>query len=126
MQSSSQAASGAGYPLQFLVEYPDRRLNRLTTALRLIVAIPILIVLGSIGGPEGGYAAGEHGWRFAGGTGALLFLPPLLLILFRQKYPRWWFEWEPRAAPLLEPDRRLRRADGRPLPLHRRAAGSLA
>jgi hypothetical protein len=93
MQSSSQAASGAAYPLQFLVEYPDRRLNRLTTALRLIVAIPILIVLGTIGGPEGGYAAGEHGWRFAGGTGALLFLPPLLLILFRQKYPRWWFEW---------------------------------
>ena len=27
-----------------------------------------------------------------GGTG-LLFLPPLLMILFRQKYPRWWFDW---------------------------------
>jgi hypothetical protein len=26
------------------------------------------------------------------GTG-LLFLPPLLMIVFRQKYPRWWFEW---------------------------------
>ena len=27
-----------------------------------------------------------------GGTG-LLFLPPLLMILFREKYPRWWFDW---------------------------------
>ena len=27
------------------------------------------------------------------GSGGLLFLPPLLLIVFRQKYPRWWFDW---------------------------------
>jgi hypothetical protein len=25
--------------------------------------------------------------------GGLLFLGPLLMILFRQKYPRWWFDW---------------------------------
>src|SRR3954463_16455812 len=31
------------YPVQFAVDYPDRALNRLTTALRLIVAIPILV-----------------------------------------------------------------------------------
>src|SRR5207248_2912411 len=29
----------------------------------------------------------------AGGTSGLLFLAPLLMILFRQKYPRWWFDW---------------------------------
>jgi hypothetical protein len=23
----------------------------------------------------------------------MLFLGPLLMILFRQKYPRWWFDW---------------------------------
>src|SRR5262249_1137943 len=23
----------------------------------------------------------------------VLFLPALLMILFRQKYPRWWFDW---------------------------------
>jgi hypothetical protein len=92
MESSSQT-SGPAYPVQFSVVYPDRKLDRLSTAFRLIVAIPILIVAASIGGPEGGYAAGAHGWRIAGGTGALLFLPPLLLILFRQKYPRWWFDW---------------------------------
>src|SRR5919198_1533824 len=93
MASGPEATGAPAYPVQLSVDYPDRTLNRLTTAFRLPVAIPILIVSGSIGGYEGGYAAGEQGWSFAGGTGALLFLPPLLLILFRRKYPRWWFDW---------------------------------
>src|SRR5438067_940397 len=93
MESSSQTTGEPAYPVRFSVEYPQRQLNRLTTAFRLIVAIPILIVASSIGGHEGTYAAGEHGWRIAGGTGGLLFLAPLLMILFRQKYPRWWFDW---------------------------------
>src|SRR5436190_17978984 len=94
MDSSSQTTGGGpAYPVRFSVEYPDRDLNRLTTAFRLFVAIPILIVAGSIGGHEGTYAAGQHGWSLAGGTGGLLFLAPLLMILFRQKYPRWWFDW---------------------------------
>jgi hypothetical protein len=59
----------------------------------LIVAIPILIVAATLGGQDGTYAAGEQGWRIAGGTAGLLFLGPLLMILFRQKYPRWWFDW---------------------------------
>jgi Domain of unknown function (DUF4389) len=93
MESSSQATGEPGYPVRFSVEYPDRELNRLTTAFRLIVAIPVLIVAGSVGGNEGAYGAGGHGATFAAGTGGLLFLAPLLMILFRQKYPRWWFDW---------------------------------
>ena len=89
----SQPPGEAAYPVRFSVDYPDRPLNRLTTAFRLIVAIPILIVAGSIGGDEGTYAGGGHAWWVAGGTGGLLFLAPLLMILFRQKYPRWWFDW---------------------------------
>jgi hypothetical protein len=27
------------------------------------------------------------------GAGGALFLGPLLMILFREKYPRWWFDW---------------------------------
>ena len=27
------------------------------------------------------------------GAGGLLFFGPLLMILFRRKYPRWWFDW---------------------------------
>ena len=90
---SSQTPSEPAYPVRFTVEYPDRELNRLSTAFRLIVAIPILIVAASLGGHEASFASGNQGWRIAGGTGGLLFLAPLLMILFRQKYPRWWFDW---------------------------------
>ena len=93
MESSSQPAGGARYPVQFHVDYPDRDLNRLTTAFRPIVAIPILIVAASVGGHEGAYGTGREGWPIAAGTGGLLFLAPLLMIVFRQKYPRWWFDW---------------------------------
>jgi len=93
MESSGHMTGEPAYPVQFAVAYPDRALNRLTTAFRVIVVIPIAIVAAALGGGEGGAAAGEHGWRFAGGTGGLLFLGPLLMILFRQKYPRWWFAW---------------------------------
>jgi hypothetical protein len=84
-----------GYPVQLSVDYPDRDLNRLTSALRIFAVIPIAIVLGSLegfGGRSG--AGGSWGATTLGvsGTG-LLFLPPLLMILFRQKYPRWWFDW---------------------------------
>jgi hypothetical protein len=81
------------YPLDFSVEYPDRDLNRLTTGLRIFTVIPILIVLGAIMGYSNQYdTGGESATVVVGGTG-LLFIPPLLLIVFRQKYPRWWFDW---------------------------------
>ena len=77
------------------MDYPDRELNRLTTFFRIFTVIPIAIVLGTIGGYSASYGDGgaNGGTTVAvGGTG-LLFLPPLLMILFRQKYPRWWFDW---------------------------------
>ena len=83
------------HPVRFSVEYPDRPLNRLTTALRIFTIIPIAIVLASIGGyaGQGDYStSGDAPTIVIGGTG-LLFLPPLLMILFREKYPRWWFDW---------------------------------
>ncbi|HST16256.1 MAG TPA: DUF4389 domain-containing protein [Gaiellaceae bacterium] len=92
MESSSNAGT-AGYPVEFSVEYPDRSLNRLTTAFRIFVAVPILIVAATLGGAQSGSAAGEQGWHFAGSAGALLVAAPALMILFRQKYPRWWFDW---------------------------------
>jgi Domain of unknown function (DUF4389) len=91
---ANQTAGGEPYPVRFSVEYPERDLNRLTTAFRLVLAIPILIVASALGGEHGGaYAPDERGWTIAGGTAGLLFLAPLLLIVFRQKYPRWWFDW---------------------------------
>jgi uncharacterized protein DUF4389 len=82
------------YPVQFDVDYPDRDLNRLTTAFRIFMVIPIAIVLGTLEG--GGYSwsdnAGDQ-WHWGAATAGLLFFGPLLMILFRQKYPRWWFDW---------------------------------
>ena len=81
------------YPVQFFVEYPDRPLNRLTTFFRILVAIPILIVLGTVSGGEWQWHVNENTVNVAVMAGGLLVLPPLLLILFRHKYPRWWFDW---------------------------------
>ncbi len=80
------------YPVTFSVDYPDRPLNRVTTFFRLFVAIPILIVLGSVAGGTWQWSY-DQGEAAAAGAGGLLFFGPLLLIVFRQKYPRWWFGW---------------------------------
>ncbi len=81
------------YPVQFSVDYPDRDLNRLTTFFRIFVAIPILIVLATVSGGEAWQYGEEAGQTSTAAAGGLLFLGPLLMILFRQKYPRWWFDW---------------------------------
>jgi hypothetical protein len=82
------------YPVRFSVDYPDRDLDRLTSALRIFTVIPIAIVLGTIGGYSASWANGTGATTTiaVGGTG-LLVLPPALMIIFRQKYPRWWFDW---------------------------------
>jgi hypothetical protein len=80
------------YPVQFDVAYPDRDLNRLTTFFRIITVIPIFIVLSSLGGR----LYENHGAHYSeiGVAGAsVLFIPVLLMIVFRQKYPRWWYDW---------------------------------
>ena len=79
------------YPVQFSIDYPDRPLNRLTTFFRIIVIIPIAVVLGAVSGQS--LQASSDSRSLAAGAGGLLFLGPLLMILFRQKYPRWWFDW---------------------------------
>ena len=82
------------HPVSFSVDYPDRALNRATTAFRIFAVIPIAIVLGAVSGSTW-QATGESGTttEIAAGAGGLLFFGPLLMILFRQKYPRWWFDW---------------------------------
>jgi hypothetical protein len=86
------APPASGHPLEFDVEYPDRDLNRLTTAFRIFTVIPIAIVLASIGGVTS-VTTGAHTTTIAAGGSGLLVIPPLLMILFRQKYPRWWYDF---------------------------------
>ena len=80
-----------GYPVSLSVDYPGRKLNRLTTFFRIFVAIPILIILGLLVG--GSYNSGaKEGGAFVVGMG-LVILPLVLMILFRRKYPKWWYDW---------------------------------
>src|SRR5919204_1509786 len=80
------SVQAAPYPLTFSVDYPDRELNRVTTGFRLILAIPLLILLALFGRTQ-------FGAHPIGGVGLLLFLPVLALLVLRQKYPRWWFDF---------------------------------
>ena len=77
----------ATYPATLKVDYPDRELNRLTSFFRIFTSIPIYVILILIGG--GIYTLGAHTdtWRSCFAIGGILFLPLVLMILFRQKYP---------------------------------------
>jgi len=80
------------YPAQYDVDYPDRPLNRLTTFFRIFTVIPIAIVLTLVSGSSGSYGGGDT-YGYAAAAGGFLVAAPLLMILFRKKYPRWWFDW---------------------------------
>lgn len=88
-------AQAPAYPVQLDVDYPDRDLNRLTTFFRIFTVIPIAIVLATVSGGTQSYTggAGSNGTTVVVAAGGLLFAGPLLMILFREKYPRWWFDW---------------------------------
>src|SRR5689334_4933556 len=98
VMTTNQGPYPAQYPVQFAVEYPDRPLNRVTSFFRIFVIIPVAIVLGTVSGTweaMGNNSTLHHTTTYYGpaGVGGLLFFGPLLMILFRQKYPRWWFDW---------------------------------
>ncbi len=79
------------YPLTYAVDYPDRELNRLTTFFRIFTVIPIAILLGTVA--HASYGGWDQNGTTYAAAGGLLFAGPLLMILFRKKYPRWWFDW---------------------------------
>ncbi len=79
------------HPVRFEVEYPERTLNRLTSFFRPFVAIPILIVASTVSGGSIS-SPGEHQQTYAA-AGGVLFLGPLLMIVFRARYPGWWWDW---------------------------------
>jgi hypothetical protein len=79
------------YPLTYSVDYPDRDLNRLTTFFRIFTVIPIAIIVQTVSGAT--YSYGSDTTTAFVAAGGFLFAAPLLMILFRKKYPRWWFDW---------------------------------
>jgi hypothetical protein len=83
------------YPARLDVDYPAK-LDRLTTFFRLIWAVPILIILTLIsatGNETVVTESGEEMVRSGGGIGAGLFAATMLMIVFRERYPRWWFDF---------------------------------
>ena len=85
-------AEASSYPASLSIDYPDRNLDKLTTFFRIFTTIPIWIVLALLVGSAFGWE--EDPWMFQGyGMGLFVVLPTVLMILFRQKYPRWWFDW---------------------------------
>ena len=79
---------GGRYPARLDIDYPEEGLNRVTTLFRIILLIPIGIVISLLSGGYGNDAI----WSVISSSGFLLG-PTLLMLLFRRKYPRWWFDW---------------------------------
>ena len=93
MTSIEPQPAAGDYALTLEIEYPDRPLDRLTSALRIFTVIPIAIVLATLGTISASTSSGDDYTGIAATGGGLLVVPPLLLIVFRQKYPRWWFDF---------------------------------
>jgi len=85
------AENQTAYPMSLSIDYPDRNLNRLTTFFRVFMVIPVAIILGLLVGTT--FGGGEGDWSGQYAMGGLVVLPTVLMLLFRQKYPRWWFDW---------------------------------
>lgn len=84
------------YPVSLKIDYPEKPLNRLTTFFRLITVIPIGIILTLISGSVFEKTVNEAAYEITyeiGAAGGVIFFALLLMILFQQKYPKWWFDW---------------------------------
>jgi hypothetical protein len=84
------------YPASLSIDYPDK-LDRLTTFLRLLWAVPILILISLLTGPGGGelkhHSAHNGSMHWGGSIASGLVAATALMIIFRQRYPRWWFDF---------------------------------
>ena len=88
---STEHPTGTGdpYPLTFSVDRPDRPLDRLSTAFRIILIIPIAILLATL---EGGSFAVEAGNRRNTPPEGSVSFPSGPAHAMRE-VPRWWYDW---------------------------------
>jgi hypothetical protein len=88
------------YSARLDIDYPEK-LDRFTTFFRLIWAIPIIIILSLLSATSDSTAtvvteSGETVSRITttgGGIVTGLFIATMLMIVFRERYPRWWFDF---------------------------------
>jgi hypothetical protein len=89
------ATTAEPYAARLTIDYPDH-LNRLTTVFRLLWIIPIAIILSLLtasGDQNVVTETGEQVQSSAGGIAGALFVATALMIVFRVRYPRWWFDF---------------------------------
>ncbi len=77
------------YPARLEIDYPEK-LDRLSTLLRLFYLIPAFLLLTLLSGIVLGAASSATSFQLGAGV---LFLAPMFMLLIRQKYPYWWFNW---------------------------------
>ena len=78
------------YPVSLSIDYPEK-CDRLTTFFRIFVAIPICVIATLLVGQSYHWS-----WMLWSGPvlgGGYVVAATALMILFRKKYPRWWFDW---------------------------------
>ncbi len=80
------------YPVTLNIDYSDKS-DRLTAFFRIILAIPILIILGLVAGYENVDENTTNAVKWSVAAGGIIVVPTLLMILFRQKYPKWWYNF---------------------------------
>ena len=81
------------YPARLDIDYPEEGLGRASTLFRIVLVIPVAVVAGLLSGSfVGSWQVDEMDWAGLV-AGITLFGPTLLMLVFRQKYPRWWFDW---------------------------------
>ncbi|MEQ1771204.1 MAG: DUF4389 domain-containing protein [Devosia sp.] len=84
------------YPARLQIDYPDHPLDRLSSFFRVLWAIPVLIVLGLLNSGGSVHYVNEAGKAMetsGGGAAAGLFIATVLMLVVRQRYPRWWFDF---------------------------------
>jgi len=79
------------YPASLSIDYPEKS-DKVTVLFRLLLAIPILILLGMLTGSQH-YSEGTKTTVRDVATVGFVVAPTVLMLLFRGKYPKWWFDW---------------------------------
>jgi len=79
------------YPVHLSIDYDGEPRDKMTTFFRPFAAIPIMIILGLLTGSAAEWQTSP--WSMGIASVGMVVLPTVLMILFRQKYPRWWFDW---------------------------------
>ena len=83
------------YPARLEVDYPEQH-NRVTTLFRAVLIIPIAVVFTVLTAGVTRTVYDESGRvvsTTSGGITTGLFVATALMIVFRQRYPRWWFDF---------------------------------